>query len=331
MYETHFGLRRRPFRTTPDSECYYPATTHEQALATLLAALADDEGLCLVTGAPGTGKTMLCHRLLERLHPETTSIFLTNSHFGSRSGLLQAILFDLSLPYEAKSEQELRLALTEALLANYKAGRHTVLLVDEAQHLGADLLEELRLLGNLEARQGKALQVILLAQPRIWETLQQPELAALCQRLIVRVHLDPFPVHEAADYLVHQLRSAGGRADRILADEALELVARGTQGVPRLLNQAAQQALALTYRAGETMVDVEAALEALSWLGLDAEVENVAGQARVAEESAAAAGEIQVVNSPNADQAARADPEGTAASGEEAAGDRRLASPRRCA
>jgi type II secretory pathway predicted ATPase ExeA len=269
MVATHFGLRQRPFPATPDSSAYYPATSHERALARLHHGLTDGEGLLLLTGAPGTGKTLLGHCLLERLGPTTRSAFLTHGHFPDRAGLLQAILYDLCLPYEGRGEQELRLALTDHLLENYAASRPTVLLLDEAHHLGPDLLEELRLLGNLEARGGKALQAVLLAQPPLRETLRHPGLASLRQRLAVRVELDPLGVEEAADYLLHHLRQAGGGTEPVLTDEALELLARGTHGVPRLLNQAAHQAMVLAQEAGAGQVDVEAALEALAGLGLE--------------------------------------------------------------
>src|SRR5258708_6326530 len=131
MYEKHFGLRRRPFRATPDPDAYYPGTTHERALAGLQQGIADDEGLALLTGLPGTGKTLLCQRFLEQLGPDSSSAFLTNSHISGRSGLLQTILFDLALPYEGLSEQEMRLALTDYLLKNYGEGRRAVLVVDE--------------------------------------------------------------------------------------------------------------------------------------------------------------------------------------------------------
>lgn len=270
MYEKHFGLKRRPFRPTPDSDSYYPATTHEQAVARLLQGIEADEGLLLLTGAAGTGKTLLCHRLLERLPADHASAFLTHGHFAGRTALLQAILFELSLPYEGRGEQELRLALIEFLLQNYKNGRRALLLVDEAHHLSADLLEDLRLLGNLEAGTGKAVQVVLVAQPAIIETLHRPELETVRQRLAVRVALNLLDVREAVDYLVHQFRSAGARPEAIASDEALELIARGTQGVPRLLNQAAHQALMLACAAEVEQVDAEAALEALGLLGLDA-------------------------------------------------------------
>jgi type II secretory pathway predicted ATPase ExeA len=270
MDEMRFGLRRRPFRATPDLDSYYPATGHEHALARLLQALRDDEGLALLTGEVGTGKTLVCHCLLERLGAEASTAFITNSHLRDRAGLFQAILYDLALPYQGLSEQELRLALTDFLLKNHAAGRRTVVIVDEAQHLSADLLEELRLLGNLEARGGKAFQAILVGQPALLAVLQRPELAAVSQRLAVRVQLEPLGVEEAADYLLHQLRAAGGQPEAILSEEAVQLLATATRGVPRLLNQAAHHALTLAHQGGTT-VDAEVALEALAELGLAAE------------------------------------------------------------
>ncbi len=156
MYQAHFGLRQRPFPATPDPARYYPATSHERAIARLLHGLTDGEGVAVLTARTGTGKTLLCHCLLERLGSDVNLVFLTNSHFGDRAGLLQAILYDLSLPYQDRGEQEMRLTLTDHLLRSYQEGQSTILILDEAQHLTPDLLEELRLLGNLEARSGKA-------------------------------------------------------------------------------------------------------------------------------------------------------------------------------
>jgi type II secretory pathway predicted ATPase ExeA len=269
MYATQFGLRQRPFPTTPDTTAYYPATTHERALARLLQGLSDDEGILLLTGEPGTGKTLLCHCLAERLGGERQMIFLTNCHFANRAALFQALLFDLSLPYDGRGEQEMRLALTDQLLTRYADGQATVLLIDEAQHLSADLLEELRLLGNLEARTGKVVQIVLAGWPSLAERLKDPTLAALRQRLVVKLQLEPLPLHEAADYLLHHLRAAGARAENVLAPEALELLARSTHGIPRLLNQAAHQAFRLATEADAGQVDVEAVLEALNVLGME--------------------------------------------------------------
>jgi general secretion pathway protein A len=232
----------------------------------LRRALADGESVVVLTGAPGTGKTVLCHCLLEGFGGGV-SAFLTNSHLPDRTALLQAILYDLSLSY-AGAEQELRLRLTDFLLASYRGGRPVILLVDEAQHLGTDLLEELRLLGNLEGGTGRAVQVVLAGQAGLLETLRRPELAALGQRVAARACIEPLGVEEAVDYLRHHLRAAGGRVEEVVTEEALELLARRTGGVPRLLNQAAHQALALADSGDSGTVDFEAALEALDVLGL---------------------------------------------------------------
>jgi type II secretory pathway predicted ATPase ExeA len=268
MYVTRFGLRQRPFPATPDALFYYPATKHEQALQRLTQALEEGEGLALLTGAPGTGKTLLCHRLIERLGEGTAWAFLTNSHLSSRKELLQAILFDLSLPHDGHTEQDLRLRLTDFLLKTYGEGRRTVVVVDEAQHLSPDLLEELRLLGNLEAGRRKALQVVLAAQSEFLQTLRLPELASFNQRLAVRARLDALDGEESIDYVLHQLRTAGGDPDSVFDREALEVLARETQGVPRLISQAAHQAMVLAHLGEADVVDVEAVLEALADLGL---------------------------------------------------------------
>jgi type II secretory pathway predicted ATPase ExeA len=209
--------------------------------------------------------------LLERLGPTVNSAFLTNSHFPDPAALLQVLMYELSLPYEDRSEQALRLALTDRLLTDFAAGRPTVVIVDEAQHLRPDVLEELRLLSNLESRSGKALQIVLVGQPGLLDLLAQPELAPLRQRLAIRAEVGPLPLQEAADYLLHHVRVSGERPEDVFSDEGLEVLARGTGGVPRLLNQAAHQALKLASEAGSSLVDVEAALEALVALGLESE------------------------------------------------------------
>ena len=191
------------------ADCYYTATGHERALSMLKEALDEQRGFALLTGEPGLGKTLLAIMLLECLPPETVSALISNSHFPDRKALLQAILYDLSLPFDEGTEQELRLRLTDFLLQKLNAGVGVVLVVDEAHHLTADLLEELRLLGNVEAGANKALQVVLVGQASLLETLREPELAALNQRIEFRVTLEPLAVEEAADYVMHHLRRGG--------------------------------------------------------------------------------------------------------------------------
>jgi type II secretory pathway predicted ATPase ExeA len=270
MSASPFGLRQRPYPATPDGACYYPATTHEQALARLGDGLSEGEGILLLTGTPGTGKTLLGQLLVGRLGEETTTAFLTNSHFASRAALFQALLFDLGLPHTSRGEQDLRLELTDHLLKSFGAGRPVVVVVDEAQHLDTDLLEELRLLGNLESSAGKAVQVVLVGQPALVDRLALPALSGLQQRIGVRAVVEPLALQEAADYLLHHVRVAGGRPESVFTDEALELLARGSGGIPRVLNQVARRALAFAAEADAGQVDAEVALEALARFGLDA-------------------------------------------------------------
>ncbi len=269
MYQSHFGLRQRPFRSTPDPGAYYPATAHENALQQLRQAMADDEPIALLIGEPGIGKTLVAAQLLDRLGAEVSRIFVTNSHLQRRADLFQAILYDLGMNYEGRGEQELRLALTDRLLADFGNGRRTILVIDEAHHLPADLLEELRLLGNLETPQGRAVQTVLVAQPSIMETLRRPDLRSLAQRLMVKAALVPFSAEESADYLLHHLRVAGARPEALIDDEALSLLARGSCGLPRVLNQAAHLALMLTCEAGAGRVEAEGVLEAFGRLGIE--------------------------------------------------------------
>ncbi|MBI2806302.1 MAG: AAA family ATPase [Planctomycetes bacterium] len=263
-----FGLKRRPFPPTPDTSLYYPSSLHEAALTALGRGLEDGESFVLLTGDAGLGKTLLAYALLERLGDQTASAFLTNSHFPDRSSLLQAILYDLGLPHDDAREQTLRLRLTDQLLKNCAAQRRTIVVIDEAHHLSVDLLEELRLLANLEAGSDKAVQFVLCAQPDIARALKQPEMSGLQQRIAVRSALGPLPVEEACDYLLHHLRCAGAKAEKVFDDTALEVIARGAQGIPRCLNQAAHQALVLAEEGELPKVDAEAALEALSMLGM---------------------------------------------------------------
>jgi general secretion pathway protein A len=259
---------RKAFPTTPDRSCVYPATGAETGLARLRAALADGEGFLLCTGPAGTGKTLLVHRLLESLGTDRRSVFLTNSHFPDRAALLQACLFDLSLPYQEQSEQELRLTLTAHLLDQLTQRGSVVLVIDEAHHLDTDLLEELRLLGNVQAAGRHALQIVLVGLPVLEERLAGPDLAALSQRLTTRVRLEPLELAEAIDYCTHLLRLAGPAGVEAVPEEVREAVAGAAAGLPRRLNQILREALRVAAESEADVVDVEMVEEALVRLGL---------------------------------------------------------------
>ena len=269
MYLEHFGLRTRPFPTTPNVDSYYPATTYEASLAQLLQALKEDEGIVLLEGEAGSGKTLMAHLLLERLPENWRSAFLTHCRFFGRGDLLQAILFDLGMRYRGLTEHEMRLELTRSCLEKFREGGRTIIVADEAHLLSMDQLEELRLLSNLEGKDGKAVQVVLIRLPGLFDSIRKPGLEILKQRLIVSCRLDPLSVEESADYLLHQIRRAGGHPDQLLGEDVLDILSHASRGVPRLLNQSAHWAFKLAYEAGSTQVDAEAAVEAISRLGLD--------------------------------------------------------------
>jgi type II secretory pathway predicted ATPase ExeA len=263
MYQKHFGLRRLPFASLALDDCYFPAAGHEAALAQLIEGIHNQEGLMFLTGAPGTGKTRCAYRLLEQLPAPVTPAFLTGSAFADSSSLLQAILYDLGRPFESRPEEDLRLALTDCLLEHFADSRRVLLLLDEAHHLDARLLEELRLLTNLEGKEGRAFQSLLVGQPSIVDTLNDPMLACFRTRLSIHADLAALTAQETVNYLLARLESAGGLARAIITIEALELIAQASTGIPRRANQIAHRSLTVAAAADLKPVDVEAVEEAL--------------------------------------------------------------------
>jgi type II secretory pathway predicted ATPase ExeA len=265
---SHFGLARRPFRPAADLSAYFPAPGHEAAAAELDAAFSRREPFVLLDGEAGTGKTLVARRWLGRLPTAVPRTVLATVHAARPADLLQAILFDLTQPYQGLGEQELRLAVTAQLLTAAEGGLPTVLLIDEAQHLTAEALEELRLLANLDTPAGAAAVAVLVAQPALREVLARPAFAALAQRVAARPRLEPLTADQSIQYLRYQIESAGGRPSEVFDAEALDLLARAAGGVPRVLNQAAAAAGELAAAVGSETIDTEAAVEALGRLGI---------------------------------------------------------------
>lgn len=265
---SHFGMTRRPFRPAVDTAAYFPAAAHEVALVAVTSAFARRDPVALIDGPPGTGKSLVARLWLERLPPQVPRVVLPNTGAVRPADVLQAILFDLNQPYRGLTEQELRLAVTEQLLVGAASGRPTVALIDEAQHLGTAALEELRLLGNIETAAGSSLFLVLVAQAQFREVLASPVCEVLAQRIGVRCRVEPFTAEEAAAYLRHQVKAAGGDPEVVFDHEAVEVLTGACGGVPRVLNRAASLAAELASGAKAETIDAEAALEALSALGL---------------------------------------------------------------
>jgi type II secretory pathway predicted ATPase ExeA len=264
----HFGFRRRPFRPTLDAPSACPLEGPDAALSALLRGWSQGDSVAVLTGPAGSGKSLLGLRFLADLPPETPRIWIQAAPGWRAADLFQALLFDLGLPYQGLSEQELRLAVTEALLSQLAEDRTHALILDEAHHLTPELLEQLRLLGNLESAKARALFAVLLGQPRLRDLLNHPESSGFAQRASLRLKLDPLSVDESIRFLRHQIREAGGQPEDAMSDEALALLAQHGRGLPRVLNQVANAAFALALDAGADAVDVEAVLEALQQMEL---------------------------------------------------------------
>ena len=201
MEWSHFGMDRQPFRPAVDPESYFPAASHDAALITIADAFARRDTIVLLDGPPGVGKTLVARKWLEHLLPDVPRVVVPSARAECPTELLQAILFDLSKSYQGLTEQELRLAVTGHLLDTAADSAFPlVLLLDEAQLLGESVLEELRLLGNMETRRGSALFTLLVAQPTLRETLAQPGLEPFCAT----------PRGASSDFTTH-----GGRIGRL--------------------------------------------------------------------------------------------------------------------
>lgn len=257
MYERYFELSRRPFLDTPDVDSYVPVGPHEETLAILRCFVREGDGVAAMIGEAGSGKTLLCHRLADSFDESIAPVFVTNTHGPKLSDLFQAILFDLSASYEGLAEHELRLRLTDLLWKRFRQGTRTVLFVDEAQHLTPAQLEELRMLTNLENRQRRALQVLLVGQMELSSTLAHPTLLALRQRIAMVTRLRPLETEETLEYVRGLVRRAGGSADTIFTAAAFAEIHERAGGRCRRINQLCHRAMLLAYARDAGTIEEE--------------------------------------------------------------------------
>lgn len=246
MYRQYYGLLRSPFEMTPDPAFLYLGEAHREGLATLVYGVRARKGFVLLTGEVGTGKTTLLHALLAQLDSTTTAAFL----FNPRLEVLDffRVLFDeYGIEQKCSSKAEYLLALNRFLIARLEQGLPTLLIVDEAQTLSAEMLEEIRLLSNLETPTSKLIQIMLVGQPELNQMLARPDLRQLRQRIVLRHHLRPFDEKETAAYVEERLRLAGYTGKGLFDRGALHEIFDATQGIPRLLNIVCDSALLLGY------------------------------------------------------------------------------------
>jgi len=247
MYTKYFGLNEKPFRITPDPRYLFMSERHSEGLAHLVYGVKDSSGFIQLTGEVGTGKTTLVRTLLARI-PKGIDIALILNPQLSAVEFLAAICEELNvpLPEDRDSVKALVDTLNRHLLASHAAGKRTILLVDEAQNLSTEVLEQIRLLTNLETAKQKLLQIILIAQPELREKLSKSNLRQLAQRVTGRYHLEPLSKEESIKYIEHRLKVAGGLGD-IFDDGAKREVFKFSRGVPRLINVVCDRALLGAY------------------------------------------------------------------------------------
>jgi len=255
VYAAHFGLREPPFAITPDPAYVYLSRHHREALAHLLYGTGENGGFVQLTGEVGTGKTTLVRALLEQGLAQVDIALCLNPRLTVEE-LLATICDELGVAYprESRSLKTLVDALNEHLLRAHAAGRRTVLIVDEAQNLSREVLEQVRLLTNLETAKHKLLRIILVGQPELRALLARPDLRQLAQRITARYHLPSLNSEETVAYIDHRLRVAGGSGD-LFTSGALRAVHRRSGGIPRLINIVCDRALLGAYGQGARRVD----------------------------------------------------------------------------
>jgi general secretion pathway protein A len=249
MYLEFFGLREKPFGLTPDPKFLFFSEKHREALDHLLYGIHQKEGFVLISGDTGTGKTTLCRALLERLDPHEVTTSLILNPLLNEEELLRAILEDFGLPSIGATRKELLDVLNRFLLKTLAAGKTAVLIIDEAQHLSTECLEQVRLLSNLETHKEKLIQIILVGSEELPAKLEAFELRHLQQRISLRYHLRPLDKRETRSYLQHRLNMARAAGSTSFDKGAHREIYRFSKGVPRLINIIAERSLLAAYLA----------------------------------------------------------------------------------
>lgn len=250
MYLEHFGLTELPFGITPDTAYVFSSQSHQEALNTLLVALASGEGFIKITGEVGTGKTLLCRRLLQSLPAGSISAYLPNPFLDPHT-LLVAVASELGVPDIGLAEDyHLVQRINQTLLGLAAEGKQVVLCIDEVQAMPLETLESLRLLSNLETEKRKLLQIVLFGQPELDRRLAEPSVRQLLQRIAFHYRLQTLSREEVAKYLAHRVRVAGYRGEELFSASAIRCLHRAARGTPRLINILAHKALLAVYGEG---------------------------------------------------------------------------------
>ncbi len=254
MYCKFYNLKERPFNVTSDPAFFFFSNKHKEALAHLHYGVSERKGIIVLTGEIGTGKTTLCRFFLGELEKNVKTAFILNPRF-SEAQLLESIVTDFGIPALGKNKLGMVSQLNEFLLRESSLKNNVVLIIDEAQNLKPGLLEQIRLLSNIETEKEKLLQVILVGQPELNARLNLYELRQLRQRIMVRYHILPLEHREIADYIKHRLNIAGLAEGIEFTIEAIERISSFSSGTPRLINMICDRALLAGFTAGSKSID----------------------------------------------------------------------------
>jgi len=247
MYEAYFGLKENPFTLSPDPRYLYLSPQHREALNCLIYGIGEKKGFMVVTGGIGTGKTTLCRSLLAGLDGSVATALIFNPALSDLE-LLKTINQEFGIKLVGRGTRKRYIdALNAFLMRNFAAGRNAVLLIDEAQNLSHTVMEQIRMLSNLETVREKLIQIILLGQPELLRLLVLPSLRQLNERITVRYDLRPLVREDVRCYIEHRLAAAGGRPDVAFTSGAYAAVFRASRGIPRRINAICDRALLIAY------------------------------------------------------------------------------------
>jgi general secretion pathway protein A len=257
MYNAFFGFKENPFSLSPDPAFFYRSEQHEEALANLVYGVQARKGFVVLTGEVGTGKTTMLECLRDYLETQYIEFaFVFNSRITSDQ-FFEMIAYDLNLPCARTSKTEVLFALNQLLVEQAQEGRTVVLIVDEAHNLEWEVLEEIRLLGNLENRNGKLLQIVLAGQPEFDRKLDAPNLRQLKQRIVLRYSLQPFTLRDAVEYMQSRLERAGMPSQTVFSEELMAEIHLRTQGIPRVINAVCDNMLLNAFALEQKVCTVE--------------------------------------------------------------------------
>ncbi len=263
MYTQFFGFKEPPFNITPNSKYFFASPKHTEALSTMIYAIEERKGFVVITGEIGSGKTTVCRTLLNRLSADTQTALITNTSINSKD-LIYAILEDLEVDFQNGSKARLLSQLNAYLIKQLQNDHNVVLIIDEAQNLKPSVIEEIRMLSNLETETEKLIQIILMGQPELKKKLGLHKLDQFRQRIAVYYHLSPINEEETRKYILHRLHVAGGLQERYFTPEAFNLIYKFSQGVPRLINQICDSALLTAFTHDRRLIDEKIMLEVIA-------------------------------------------------------------------